>query len=203
MTVSGGRGARRRLPTVALAVAVLAVGALAFLSDEPSDDVVETLGSVRSVPDPTTDATEPTLPTEIDSPWCAALLDLDRPGGPVGADLAAAYREIASTAPEGLAADLIGAADRIDTMTGTAVEDTVLDDAATDGTTIDDTGDVGDPTGAATLPDDFDAEGRPVEEDPLLRVAEYVESVCRATGSNPGPPPTQPTPAADPTTTLP
>jgi hypothetical protein len=179
---------------VALVAAVVSVAVLLLLGDEPTEEATEPLGSVGAVPEVPTASSEPTLPTEVDSPWCLALLALDQPDGPTGADLAASYRSIAATAPPGLGADLIGAADRILAGDETTVVDAVID-------AVDEGGD--DPVATATLPEEFDAEGRPVEDDPLLRVAEYVESMCRATGSNPGPQATAPAVAADPTTTGP
>jgi hypothetical protein len=166
------------IPILALLTAVAAVVALGLLGGEPvePESEPEPLGTVGAVPDAATDATEPTAPSEIDAPWCVALLDLDRPDGPVGNELADTYRSIAVTAPSGLAADLIGAAERIEA--GSPVDTSV--------------GSTDVPSAVDTLPDDFDAEGRPVEDDPVLRVAEYVEAVCRATGANPGPPPTEP-----------
>ena len=198
MTVSDGRRSGRRLPVVALVSAVVSVAVLLLLGDEPTEEATGPLGSVGAVPEVPTASSEPTLPTEVDSPWCLALLALDQPDGPTGADLAVAYRSIAATAPPGLDADLIGAADRIlagddATEGGVDPEGTTIVDA------VDDGGD--DPAATATLPEEFDAEGRPVEDDPLLRVAEYVDSMCRATGSNPGPQATAPAVAADPTTT--
>ena len=147
---------RRLIPVAGFTVLIGAVIALALLGDEPVETDVGPLGSVALVPEVSTAATEPVVASEVDSPWCVALLELDRPDGPVGAELAMAYRSIAAGAPAAVA---------------------------------------GDPS--ITLPEDFDAEGRPLEDDPRLRVAVYVETVCRATGSNPGPPATQPSLAVD------
>lgn len=172
----------RLLPLAGFAVLVAAVVALGLLGGEPVATDVEPLGSVAVVPEITTAASEPLPLTEVDSPWCVALVDLDRPDGPAGDDLASAYRSIAAGAPAALAADLRGAADLIEAGSP-LVGDDQIDTTSTSPVTSDP---------SLTLPEDFDAEGRPFEDDPRLRVASYVETVCRATGSNPGPPPTQP-----------
>lgn len=178
--MSSERSSVRWLPILGLFTAVVAVVALGLLGGEPIETETEPLGTVGAVPDASTEAAEPTLPSEIDAPWCVALLELDRPDGPVGDELAAAYRSIAATAPSGLAADLIGVAGSIEPSPPV---DTAVDTQIETGV---------DSPVPETLPEDFDAEGRPVEDDPVLRVAEYIEDVCRATGSNPGPPPTEP-----------
>lgn len=172
---------RRLIPVAGFTGLIGAVIALALLGDEPVETDVGPLGSVAVVPEVSSAVTEPVVASEIDSTWCVALLDLDRADGPVGAELAMAYRSIAAGSPAALAADLLGAADLIEAG----------DDAADSTTSII----AGDPS--STLPEDFDAEGRPLEDDPRLRVAVYVETVCRATGSNPGPPATQPSLAVD------
>ena len=180
----GNRPSRsgRLLPLAGFTVLVAAVVALGLLGGEPVETDVEPLGSVAVVPEITTAALEPLPVTEVDSPWCVALLDLDEPDGPAGDDLVSAYRSIAAGAPAALAADLLGAAVLIE-----AGSPLVGGEEIGTTSTLPVTSDP-----SLTLPEDFDAEGRPLEDDPRLRVASYVETVCRATGSNPGPPPTQP-----------
>lgn len=183
-------GSGRLVPIGGFAVLIAAIAALGLLGDEPVETDVEPLGTVAVVPEATTGATEPIIASEVDSPWCAALLALDRADGPVGEELATAYRSIAVGAPEVLAADLLGAADLLEAGAPPSREDPATPPSTAEG--------AGEPS--LTLPDDFDAEGRPFEDDPRVRVAVYIEGVCRATGSNPGPPPTQP--ALEPDDTL-
>jgi hypothetical protein len=161
-----------RWPWVVLALAVLAVGLAALREgrvDEP--EVLTPEPRVSVVEAPPLDGPEEEV--QAIEAWCLPLLELtaDDPASVV----ASAFSSVAEVAPEQVSVDLVAAALVLESG-GIAV-------------TTSAPGVLGPQVQVGLV----DAEGRVPEDDPVLRVADHIESLCRRTASNPGPAAVAPT----------
>lgn len=157
---------------VVLALAVVAVGLAALREgrvDEPEMSTSEPPVSVVEA----TPLDGPEEEVEAIAAWCLPLLELtaDDPASVV----ARVFASVAAVAPEQVSVDLAAAALVLESG-GIAVTTSTL-------------GGLG-PQAQVGL---VDAEGRVPEDDPVLRVADHIELLCRRTASNPGPAAVDPT----------
>jgi len=162
---------RWRWAILAVAVVGVGLGALRERQFTESETVTPaspvTVAGAESLDGPEQDV-------EAIAPWCFPLLVLtaDDPSSVV----ASVFSSVAEIAPQSVSVDLAAAALVLESGPAAA--------STTTNTEV---------TGAQA---DFaleDAEGRVPEDDPVLRVADHIESQCRRTASNPGPAAIDPT----------
>jgi hypothetical protein len=211
------RTARRG--TALVAAAATAISGTACTPERGDSDADATVASTLAVP-------VVTPPPERQTPFCQIMLDLDEslPADPtidVTNEVLEAYREALPVAPPEIADELEAIIVGLDTGTEPVVTSTIPGDIP--GGEIDDEGstETEPSTGAdATTPgtflpptagpvsslaapspeEAFDEEGYRPDDDPAVRLAEFVDFACRDIINNPGPPPTQPSATPVPTT---
>ena len=199
-------------------VALVLLGCTSTGDDDPPDTT-----SVVAVEVP-----EVTVPPERQTPFCQAMLDLDAalpddPAVDTRDQVLAAYQDALPVVPAEIEIEFRAVIEALESGTRATVpgdESADPADRPSDGSSGDTTGAAAtiapavtaapDPTDAAgvtlatvdtTPPSDeqlFAEEGWLPDDDPAVRVNEYVEFACRDTINNPGPPATVPD-AAPPT----
>lgn len=168
-----------------IAAAAAAIGACSGDGEPSGDDVDD---GRAGVPIPSV-----TVPASRGTPFCRTMIDLsDRletdppPSGAATTELIIeTYESIADDVPDAIAVDFAAV------LAGLRGETPDEDDAvATTEPAPPPTGDTVE--GEPPEGDAFFEEGYSPDDDPALRVNEYVEFACRDSVNNPGPPPTQP-----------
>jgi hypothetical protein len=166
-----------------------------------------------------------TPPPERQTPFCQIMLDLDDslPADPVidvTDEVLAAYRDALPVAPPEIAAELEAIIVALETDTEPVVPSPIPDDvpsdevddgstdpalaagvdATTPGTFVPPAAGPVSSLAAPSPQEAFDEEGYVPDDNPAVRLAEFVDFMCRDNINNPGPPATQPSATPVPTT---
>jgi hypothetical protein len=123
-------------------------------------------------------------PTRL-TPFCQAMLELDGalpddPAIDTREQILEAYRAAQPLVPEAIAAEFVAVIEALETGTAPLAADVPA-------TTLPATTEASVVTG-----DRFFEEGYLPDDNPAVRVNEYIDFACRGTQNNPGPPATQP-----------
>lgn len=194
------RPSRRWTLVAPVAVVIAAAGAGCTPERGETDARSGTVVSTLAVP-------EVTPPPERRTPFCQIMLDLDDslPADPtieVTDEVLVAYREALPVAPPVIADELEAVIVGLETGTEPTPAATVPTSQPTPATSVPTTPETFVPPGGADAPgatlepptpeEAFDEEGYLPDDDPAIRLNEYVDFACRDSVNNPGPPPTQP-----------
>lgn len=184
------------LKAVGIALLLATAGCSLVEEEELREPSIVTVAPLPSGDDPS--APDSTVPTEEP---CATLLAVDDPANDslADADVADRYEAIVDLVPESIRIDLIVIIAGLRAEPLEIPEREVIADPAVSTTTVNTTADTEHspedgpidvpPEVLEALDTEPDAEGRPIPLLPVERVAAYVDSVCRGTTNNPGPPP--------------
>jgi len=184
------------LKAVGIALLLATAGCSLVEEEELREPSIVTVAPLPSGDDPS--APDSTVPTEEP---CATLLAVDDPANDslADADVADRYEAIVDLVPESIRIDLIVIIAGLRAEELEVPERVLVMDTDATATTLDTSNDTqAQPDGETldippevleALDTEPDAEGRPIPLLPVERVAAYVDSVCRGTTNNPGPPP--------------
>jgi len=184
------------LKAVGIALLLATAGCSLVEEEELREPSIVTVAPLPSGDDPS--APDSTVPTEEP---CATLLAVDDPANDslADADVADRYEAIVDLVPESIRIDLIMVVAGLRAEEFEIPERVLVMDTDATATTLDTSNDTqAQPDGETldippevleALDTEPDAEGRPIPLLPVERVAAYVDSVCRGTTNNPGPPP--------------
>jgi hypothetical protein len=171
---------RRRSFPIAVAVALAAV-VLGGCDSGTREDGVSGDGATTEAP-----PLSVSIPPERLTPFCQAMIDLgdrlvnDPPPDPAS-EIIAVYESLVDVVPPEIEVDFLTVLARLQSGAPATTSTTIT---TTTSTTV-----AGVATVATTL---FAEEGYDPDEDPALRVNQYVQFTCRDAVNNPGPAATQP-----------